>query len=267
MNIQEILEKLTDEEKRELIDVAKAEAIESKPQSKEVVENKPTKPAKSNWLSRILGGDVPYSNVQGSKFWSYDRKITILTFVSCLVLISLVDFVPQILVFFIWPSCFWISFMFSRLNQISVIEIAKEEGKDNKKPDYMIFNSQGKDITENAERALPFLFLFIISIFAAVIVSGFYMPYVDTHFPRELYTFFLVIPGYVTFFGYFFITGTPFSWIYKIYPDSFYSHGGSRRKRHEWNSSSSSIDNQRFHSPSYSHHAANSYNWSTRRNH
>jgi hypothetical protein len=239
MNIQEILEKLTDEQKRKLLDAAKAEAIESKSKSKEVVENKLTK---SNWVSRILGGDEQYTDSQDSKFWSYDRKVTILTFISSLGLISLVDFVPKILVFFIWPSFFWISFMFSRLNQISVIEIPQEEGEDNKNADYIILNSQREDITKNAERAFPFLlFLFIISIFAAVMVSGFYMPYVNTHFPKALYEFFLVIPGYVTFFGYFFITGTPFSVIYKRYHDSFYSHGGSTHKRHEWNSSSSSM--------------------------
>ena len=94
MNIQEILDKLTDAQKRMLIEAStKAEAIERQTKSKEVIANKPMKP---NWICKVLGGDLPYNVCQDSKFWSYDRKITLLTFVFSLGIFSLVDFLNQI---------------------------------------------------------------------------------------------------------------------------------------------------------------------------
>lgn len=241
MSIQEILEKLTEEQKRMLIDAAKTEEIENKPKSKDVVEKKPT------------------------RFFTKDRACTLFAFACSLGLWGFVNIVP----WFILSSIFWAPFAFYKLNPVTVKRTAEQEGKKER----TFINSEGEDITNKCNEHVPALIaIFPVCVVLVILLcmTDFYTWLIDRA-PEYMYLLFAVAPGYMLFFGYAFISGVPLSAFNASIVDGFHnplpaSEQNTVVKNNPMTFSSiSASDTRRFHSPSYSHHASNSYNWTTRK--
>lgn len=241
MNIQEILYKLTEEQKRILIEAAQAQVIKNEPKSKEIVENKPT------------------------NFWTKDRICTLFAFSCSLGLWAFVDVAPWLVL----SSIFWAPFVFYKLNPVSVEYIGEKEGK----KEYSFINSREKDITAKCNDHVPALILiFPVCVVLVILLcmTDFYTGLIDKA-PEYMYLLFAVAPGYMLFFGYAFISGLPLSGLNASFVHGFNnplpaSEGNTVVKNNQMTFSSiSSSDTRRFHSPSYSHHASNSYNWTTRK--
>ena len=232
--MNKILEKLTDKEKRELLESTKAQIeVEAKNNAKN----------------------------QSSRFLNKDRICTFFAFVCSLGLWAFVDIAPWVVL----SSVFWAPFAFYKLNPVSVIKISKKK--------YAFINSSGEDITQACNEHVPAL----IAIFPVCWVlvgllctTDFYKSFIN-YFPEDLNLLFAIAPGYILFFGYVFISGIPLSALNASFVHGFHnplptSKQNAVVKNNPMTFSSiSASDTRRFHSPSYSHHASNSYNWTTRK--
>jgi hypothetical protein len=242
MDIQEILGKLTEEQKRELLEATKVAVLESESAPEKAVENKP------------------------AKFWTKDRICTIFAFICSLGLWAFVDSAP----WFVLSSIFWAPFAFYKLNPVTIKRTPEQEAKKER----TFINSEGEDVTTKCNEHIPALILIfpvcIVFVILLCITTAFYTK-LSHNVPEYMRLLFTVTPGYILFFGYAFISGVPLSAFNASIVDGFHNplpesqQKGVAKNNPMTFSSISSSDTRRLHSPSYSHHASNAYNWTTRK--
>jgi hypothetical protein len=191
MDIQEILGKLTEEQKRELLEAAKVAVLESESAPEKAVENKPT------------------------KFWTKDRVCTLFAFICSLGLWAFVDSAP----WFVLSSIFWAPFAFYKLNPVTIKRTPEQAGK----KEGTFINSEGEDITNKCKHLPVLVAIFPICIFVVLCFPGFYTLYVVYNIPEYLHLLLHVAPGYILFFGYAFLSGIPLSALNAAFIDDFHN--------------------------------------------